>query len=247
MPERTPDMPDRFYVPDFSTDSETVRLEGPEAHHLLNVLRGAVGDRVEVFDGRGTSVLAQIIGTQRKAAELRVIEIVSSHAPPRRLTLATAVPKGERFRWLVEKATELGVATLQPLETARSVVAPRGGKLDKMRQAVVAACKQCGRNDLMAIREPLPWSDFLAGAEAAAETTALLICSLAGRPLGDVAESIGERPLIAAVGPEGGFTTEETAAAATAGATAVNLGPSILRTETAALALAAWATVALPR
>jgi 16S rRNA (uracil1498-N3)-methyltransferase len=241
-------MPDRFYVPDFTAGAgaEIVRLDGPEAHHLLNVLRGSVGDRVEVFDGRGTAALAEIVGIERKAAELRIAEfLATSSTPSRRLTLATAVPKGERFRWLVEKATELGVAALEPLETARSVVAPRGGKLDKMRQTVIGACKQCGRNDLMTIHDPQSWPDFLASQTTSPEPTALLVCSPDGRPLRDVAESIADRPLVAAIGPEGGFTAEEMANATAAGAIAVNLGPSILRMETAGIAVGVWAALSL--
>jgi 16S rRNA (uracil1498-N3)-methyltransferase len=160
----------------------------------------------------------------------------------REIILATAVPKGDRFGWMIEKATELGVARFVPLITERSVVLPGEGKLDKMRRTIVEASKQCGRARLMELAAPVAWPKFVA--------------TLLGPSRGWIAHPEGEQiaarrtissaRFVAAVGPEGGFSQAELELAIGAGATMISLGPRILRIETAALALAALLTCPAP-
>ena len=225
----------RFYL-SVAFDQPTVTLAGTEAHHLLNVLRLKVGGQVELFDGNGRAATAEIVGITKKSAELTIGEShLSQPVAKATVTLATAVPKGDRFRWLVEKATELGVHRLIPLETNRSVVDPGGGKLKKMQQTVVAACKQCGRNRLMEIAEPATW-DTLAATEF--RDHRVFVADPSGQPAGEVLDSAtGDRSCLVCIGPEGGFTESEIDDATTAGARLVNLGPHMLRIETAAIAL----------
>src|SRR5712691_11012374 len=120
----------------------TVELDGPEAHHLLHVLRAKIGDRLGLFNGDGDEALVEIVRIRKRSAELHIVETWTTPAEPRQLILAVALPKGDRARWLIEKATELGVARIIPLRTARSVVEPREGKIDKLEQSVIEACKQ---------------------------------------------------------------------------------------------------------
>src|SRR5262249_55281299 len=148
-------------------------------------------------------------------------------------------PRGDRFDWLVEKATELGVSQLIPLTTSRSVVDPRNTKLDKLRQTVIAACKQSGRNHLMKISAVSSWSEFLKQILPGHR-------ALVAHPSGQRFDSIqqcepagGHRPQAIAIGPEGGFSDEEVESATALGAQVIQLGSSILRIETAAIALAA--------
>ena len=125
---------DRFYCPDSPVNGR-VLLEGDEARHLIRVRRVARGECVEIFDGRGSAIRAEVADLGRDRVELVVLgPAVSIREPRCLLTLATAVPKGERFDWLVEKATELGVARLTPIVTERSVVDPRSAKLDRLRR-----------------------------------------------------------------------------------------------------------------
>src|SRR5947209_6955773 len=121
------------------------RLEGTEAHHLVHVLRIGVGDTVVLFDGCGGEATATVTECAAGVVELTVGEpqVQSDDGPE--IILAAAVPKGDRFGWMIEKATELGVARFVPLITERSVVIPGDGKLDKMRRTIVEASKQCGR------------------------------------------------------------------------------------------------------
>ncbi len=230
-------MSDRFFCAPVPPGA-TVRLEGAEAHHLSRVLRKTPGDVVELFDGCGKSATAEIFAIHKKAVDLKVLQTTETPPPQCRISLATAVPKGDRFRWLVEKAVELGVDRLIPLVTERSVVKPGGGKREKMQQAVVEACKQCGRNWLMAIQEPKPWVWFLE--EDVQRADKVFLAHPGGKPLRDAFPAPAFSSMLLIVGPEGGLTEEEVSQANDAGAIRVSLGTNILRIETAALVLAAF-------
>jgi len=207
----------------------------------MHVLRIETGRQVELFDGKGTVADARIDAVTRDSVTLHILsthETPAAEPPP--IHLATAVPKGDRFRMLVEKATELGVETLIPLTTARSIVVPRPGKLEKLRQTVIAACKQSGRNRLMDIRETTGWTGLI---DTGFCDHSAWVAHPTGEPVTDCIDHLAaDRPILLCVGPEGGFTAEEVAAASTAGARIVSLGRNILRIETAAIALCAFCT-----
>lgn len=231
-------MPRRFFVTG-PLRAGPLRLAGAEAHHLLRVLRIGVGQSVVLFDGSGREAPADVTAVAENAVELAVHEPRAACTEPAvELVLAVAVPKGDRFGWLVEKATELGVRRLVPLVTERSIVIPGPGKLEKMRRTIVEASKQCGRTRLMELAEPVDWPAFVASEFAAGP-------AWVAHPAG-VSIDFGAAPatgrVLAAVGPEGGFTEPEMELAARHGATLASLGPRILRIETAALALAALIT-----
>jgi len=226
------------YVPDTSCAlGEVVEIEGPEAHHLKHVLRLQPGSPVEVFNGRGSRAAARIIEVSRRMVALEVQEPPRLATRPRsEIVLATAVPKGDRFRWLVEKATELGAARLIPLNTERTVVVPGSGKLDKLRQTIIAAAKQSRQDYLMELDVVTEWSRFLES-----DVVAAAACWLAHPGTQSLASEVGRRlpsgPNLLVVGPEGGFSDAELQAAQTAGMRMVGLGTSLLRVETAALML----------
>jgi 16S rRNA (uracil1498-N3)-methyltransferase len=200
------------------------------------VLRIEPGAVVEVFDGRGGGHRARVAVIAKKQAVLEVEAPLPEPAPfPLAITLATAVPKGDRFEWLVEKATELGVARLVPLRFERSVVEPRSNRLDRLRRRVVEACKQCGRLKLMEVAELTPLSDYLAGEPASAR----FLAHPGGQPLAGLAALNPGAAVSLVVGPEGGLTGEEVALCEREGWCPVSLGPTILRVETAALAAVA--------
>lgn len=235
-------MPRRFFLPQ-PLNVSRVLLEGREAHHLTNVLRGQPGEEVILFDGAGLQARARIVqiqpATQSEAngsAELEILESGPATAEtcvP--ITLATAVPKGDRFEWLVEKATELGVSRIIPLITERSIVNPGAGKLEKLRHAIVAASKQSGRSRLLELDDPISWNDFLKH-----EVGSVQFCL--ADPSGETAGThavANDRPIVLAVGPEGGFTEREVTAAVASGARLLRLSHQILRIETAAVALTA--------
>ena len=155
-------MSDRYFI-DEPIAAGRVVLAGPEAHHLIHVMRAAPGQRVTLFDGSGDEFPAVVERIGRAEVELAVLS--REHADrelPFELTLGVALPKGERQRWLVEKAVELGVTRIVPLRTCRAVAQPGEQALARLRRAVVEASKQCGRNRLLRIDGPQAWPDFVA-------------------------------------------------------------------------------------
>jgi 16S rRNA (uracil1498-N3)-methyltransferase len=226
-------MADRYFVETPITASST-RLAGHEAHHLAHVMRAKPGHEVTLFDGSGAEFSARVTHVGRAEIELEVLdrrEVCRELSMA--ITLGVALPKGDRQRWLVEKATELGAARLVPLVTRRSNDRESPGVLEKLRRAVIEASKQCGRNRLMAIEPPTALESYIEAPHAGLR----LIAHPGGEPLVSADPLPGEIAL--AIGPEGGFTEEEFAAARAAGWTPVGLGSRILRIETAALALLA--------
>ncbi len=224
---------DRFYCPTL-TGAEKVVLQGDEARHLARVSRRKPGDRVEIFDGRGRGVQAQIESIQRDEVWLTVLHEVQDRVQSINLHLFVAPPKGDRFDWLVEKATELGIASLTPIRTSRTIVDPRSTKIDRLRRLVIESTKQCGRNNLMDLGESTPFSQIL-------QNTSHEV-----RFLGHAEIRIDPTPLITpggsvalAIGPEGGWTYEELGAARQAAWLPVPFGPTRLRIETAAIVGAA--------
>lgn len=234
-------MADRFYTPDPLAPGEYV-LTGPEAHHLATVRRFGPGDRVVLFNGDGNDYPAEVVAADRKRCVLTVLAASPADQElPFRLEVAAAMPKGDRGDFLVEKLTELGATRLIPLHTTRTVVQPKDARLENLRHAVVEASKQCGRSVLMAVAPLTRWAELLAAADLPA-VRVILHTGPGATPLGRLdRDAVRAGGLIAAVGPEGGFTDDEAAAAEAAGWARVGLGPRVLRVETAALAVAAWA------
>jgi 16S rRNA (uracil1498-N3)-methyltransferase len=242
-------MSERFFVETPIVGTHTTLL-GQEAHHLLHVMRVRPGEQVILFDGSGAEFLAEITESGRNQATLRVLARMEVNRElPFELVLAVPLPKGQRQQWLVEKAVELGVARLIPLVTARTVVRPGPAAGVRLRRAVIEASKQCGRNRLLEIAEPETWQQLMADSTGIPRR----LVAVPGGPHqraenatgGDPASQASHAAAALAVGPEGGLTPEEVAAAIAAGWRPVDLGPRTLRVETAAVALAAL--VALPR
>jgi len=230
-------MSERFFVSSPISGSRAM-LIGAEAHHLSHVLRAKPGQMVIALDGSGDEFSARIQSIGRSAVELEILERHSVNRESSvRLTLAVALPKGERQRWLVEKAVELGVAQIIPLASERGVAQPTESAIERLRRAVIEASKQCGRNRLMEIAESREWKELAA---TDAEATRLM-AHPGGIPLREAMAPIAssDQRIVAAIGPEGGFTNEEVNQGIAAGWTSVDLGPRILRVETAAIAIAA--------
>jgi 16S rRNA (uracil1498-N3)-methyltransferase len=161
-------MSDRYFIDEPISPGRAV-LTGAEAHHLIHVMRAAAGMRVVLFDGSGAEFPAVVEEVGRNDVKLSVVsrEEVNRELPVE-LTLGVALPKGDRQKWLVEKAVELGVTQIVPLRTQRAVAQPVEQALARLRRSVVEASKQCGRNRLLQIDRPRGWSDFVADAGDAA-------------------------------------------------------------------------------
>jgi len=230
-------MSERFYVADPLSLGPLV-LEGPEAHHLARVCRLRPKDEVCLFNGDGHEYFGEITDILRQSVEIQL----QRRASPQRelpfvLEIAAPLPKGDRCQFLIEKLTELGVSTFVPLICQRSVVHPGQGKQDKLQRYVIEASKQCGRNVLMKITPPIRWENYCKQDERG---------SFRGLAHPGGVERLEDLPhfekaakVNLAVGPEGGFTEAEIELGRAEKWHLLNLGPRILRIETAAIALAA--------
>jgi 16S rRNA (uracil1498-N3)-methyltransferase len=203
-------------------------LPAAEVHHARHVLRLRAGDELEVFDGVGHAVRCRL---GADGAPLTPLHHSITPPLPVRLTLAVAVIK-KNMDFLVQKATELGVAAIVPLVTGRTVARPP--RSDRWREIALEACKQCGNNWLPEITAPQPFADWL---RAPGNHDVRFVAALQpdARP---VKECLPAKPVSAAlllIGPEGDFTATEYAAARAAGCVPVTLGPLVLRADTAAL------------
>jgi 16S rRNA (uracil1498-N3)-methyltransferase len=244
-------MTERYFA-DEPISGDRVTLSGAEAHHLIHVMRAARGTQVALFDGSGDEFSAVVERLGRTEVEVSILARESvSRELPFELTLGVALPKGDRQKWLVEKAVELGVSRIVPLKTRRSVAQPEKQSLVRLRRAVIEASKQCGRNRLLHIDQPRAWPNFLGDA---ADMTCRLLAHPGGKAESELRmlseedlaeqESLCRQPpspasFCLAVGPEGGFADEEVALAVAAGWQVLDIGPRILRVETAALMMAA--------
>jgi 16S rRNA (uracil1498-N3)-methyltransferase len=213
-----------------------VTLTGSAAAHVSRVLRLRAGDGLTLFNGTGGEFAATIAGIARDAVTVAVGEArCGERESPLTLTLAQGISRGERMDLVVQKATELGVTTLAPLLTERSVVrldaAQAARKSEHWRAIALAACEQSGRNRPPRLLPPAPLGEFLRAGSAA---TKLLLSPAAALRLAEVPRPAGEVQVL--IGPEGGLTDEEQARAQAAGFLGVRLGPRVLRTETAAIA-----------
>lgn len=223
-------------------------LAPAQARHVARVLRLRTGDVVTLFNGDGEEYSAEIARIGKDAVMLNVTGCSAvDREAPLAVTLAQAVSSGERMDFTVQKAVELGVASIQPLASSRSVVrlaSERAAtRLAHWQSVVIAACEQCGRNRVPEVFPLLDFHEWLARSANVHDGAArLLLSPRAGGSLRELARPA--RGVVLLAGPEGGFAPEEELDAERAGFTPVRLGPRVLRTETAAIAaLAALAAL----
>ena len=227
----------RFHCPSPLIPGSLVDLPETVAHHL-HVVRQQSGAELVLFDGSGGQVRARLveIGKRRASAEILAHEAVDVELPFR-VTLAQGLPEGSKMDWIVEKAVELGVTGVQPLAAQRSVVRLAGDRADKRlahwQAVVVSASEQCGRNRLA---EVAPIQDFSRWLAQPGAGTRILLSPRADASLAQWVRTTPAQDVTLLVGPEGGFTEQEEAAALAAGALPLSMGPRVLRTETAGLA-----------
>jgi len=227
----------RFFADAELLAGATTLLPEDAAHHAVHVLRLREGEEVILFNGRGGEYAGRIAAIER----LRVsVEVLAHRALERESPLAVTLVQGvsarEKMDFTVQKATELGVAAVQPVIAARSVGRVAGERAGQKRahwqRVAIAACEQSGRNRVPEILEPMPLVQYCGLPAAGA---GLLLSPDSALRLRDAVAGL-QGPLRLAAGPEAGFSPEEEALLAGAGFTPVRLGPRVLRTETAALA-----------
>jgi 16S rRNA (uracil1498-N3)-methyltransferase len=241
----------RFYAPSaaFGPDQKSVTLSAEETRHAREVLRLQSGDEIFVFDGAGREFHCAIQTISRDSTEVSVMAEVEPARPesPLNLTLAIALLKGEKFDLVIQKATELGVKRIVPLDTERADVRLRDDGANKRvarwRRIALEAAKQTGRAYVSEIAAPIALSEFLTVEENPISTNVarLMFSERGGRPLAEATNNFAGRPptIVAVVGPEGGWTDAEIELAHEGGWEIVTLGGRILRAETAGITVVA--------
>jgi len=224
----------RLFVDEALSEGRTLTLDGAQANYLGAVMRLRAGDQVKLFDDRTGEWLAELSDVGKKRVTLSVGQRLRERESVPDLWLLFAPIKRGRIDWLVEKATELGVARLVPVVTRRTIV--DRPNLDRLRAHAIEAAEQCERTALPELVEPQKLETILASWPA--DRALLFADEQGGEPLAAFAAA----PAAILIGPEGGFTNEERAAIrAIPQARSVSLGPRILRADTAALAaVAIW-------
>ena len=234
----------RFFADAENITSDTVILTGDDAHHLSRSLRMAAGEQITVCDGKGTDLLCELSAFLPDRVEARILERTPSKTePPYRAMLYQALPKGDKFDSIIQKAVECGVWSITPFESERCVVRLREEdqvkKTARRNRIALEAAKQCGRGIVPRVENGVSFREAL---QQASTADLALFCyeGEKNRSLASVLQSApvlaGEKdaPVISVViGSEGGFSEAEAKEAVDAGLIPVGLGPRILRTETA--------------
>jgi len=227
-------MAPRFYFPGVLPRAGEVELPPASAHHALKVLRLNSGDAVVLFDGSGGELSARLDIRARLAVAVDGRWQEVSRESPLDIVLVQALASGDKMDWIIQKAVELGVSGIVPVQAVRSVLRLAGERADKKlehwRQVVIAACEQCGRNRLPFVAPVQSLGACLAQATDAVRW----VLAPGGERLSAVQPVPSSIQLL--VGPEGGWSDEELALCLRASSRAVGLGARVLRTETAGLA-----------
>ncbi len=228
----------RFYCQPPIPDQGTFDLPADAAHHASRVLRLREGDEVQIFDGSGFEYhgnIDHIGGKQVSVANL--VRVTADRESPLQIVLAQGLSSSEKMDWVIQKATELGVAEIQPVATERSVarLSPERAakRTEHWQQVAISACEQCGRNLLPLIHPPVDAMAWLQQMRDVDTDKYIL--------LPDGADSLAQQPkprgkALLLIGAEGGFTKAESDSARLCGFKPVRMGARVLRTETAAVA-----------
>ncbi|MFC5429628.1 16S rRNA (uracil(1498)-N(3))-methyltransferase [Paraburkholderia sp.] len=235
----------RFFVGSPLPSGDLVVLPDEVTRHV-QVLRLQPGDTIVLFNGEGGEYSAEIVEMERRDTKVRVDSFRDVEAePPYRLTLAQGIAGSDKMDWLIEKAVELGATNFVPLTTSRSVVRLSGERAQRRqlhwKRIVQSACEQCGRNRLPDVAPSREIGTWLGGMpKTAAEGELRVILSpRANASFASLPHDPPKGEVIVLVGPEGGFSSAEEAAAESHGFVPVGLGPRVLRTETAGIAVLA--------
>lgn len=223
-------------LPAATAETPVIVLPSAGAYHVVRVLRMREGAPLIVFDGNGVDHKAEIAKVDGDKVSVRLMGPTPGTAEsPLRITLVQGVSRSDRMDWTLQKATELGVATLSPVLTARSVVRLDEKQAEKKqahwRGIVVGACEQCGRSKIPAVTTPMTLRNYFASVRK--DGMRLVLSPAAPASLAGIASLPSKVELL--IGPEGGLDDDELQGAQKAGFMPVRLGPRVLRTETAAV------------
>lgn len=224
-----------FYVPKTQFNGDLTTISNSEHHHLRNVLRLQVGDTIRIIDGEGSVCIAEIRNINAESTKARILnhEYFTKTTPS--ITLFQGIPKNDKMELILQKTTELGVSSIVPILTERSLQKPSENRCERWHRIILSATKQCGRVWQPEISNPIIFEKCLNALHA--YTLRLILWEKEKQQ--HIKSVLKENPKIDSialvVGPEGGFTEKEIDAAIDKGCPPVTIGTNILRTETAAI------------
>jgi 16S rRNA (uracil1498-N3)-methyltransferase len=230
----------RFFISPENVTGQYIVVSGEDVRHISTVLRMKVNDELLLCDGKGTEYTVKISAVGRSEIKTEIVGQSKKQISRLRITLGQGLPKSDKMDFVVQKATELGVSRIVPLITERTVVKIRDEKKRIARWQKIAreAAMQSNRPDIPAVAPIREFSDFLRTASAEPGTLLLLPWEEGTASIKNVLHQKPEaQDIVVLIGPEGGFSQAEAAAATKHGFHTVSLGPNILRTETAAVAV----------
>jgi 16S rRNA (uracil1498-N3)-methyltransferase len=232
--------PPRFFISPEQVSGQSITISGEDVHHIVKVLRMKTGDELLLCDGKGAEYSATIAQVNKSdiAAEVKARSKREIRYPP--ITLGQGLPKSDKRDWIVQKATEFGVAKIIPLLTERTIVKVReeGKRVARWQRIAREAAMQSNRLDIPRVGHLVSFPEFLRTLSPRPRTLLLLPWEDGTVPIREILRANPDiKNIVVLIGPEGGFSAHEAEAAQGKGFHLVSLGPNILRTETAAVAV----------
>ena len=233
----------RFFVPPEAVKGKSIIISGREAHHILDVMRLKIQDKVVTFDGTGKEYLGFIKEISRNSLTVEVNEVrAPSQKDILRITLLQALPKREKMDYIIEKSTELGVGSIVPMITDRTIPDWSEEKMrsqaERWRKIAREAAKQCGRLDIPAVSDVVKFTNAVRDS-GNFDMRLIALLNEETMPVRKAMSGFKSGWIAIAIGPEGDFTADEASAAIESGFKAISLGPRVLKSDTAGLALIA--------
>ena len=232
--------PPRFFITPEQVREPYITVTGDDLRHIGTVLRKQPGDLLTLLDGRGMEYSVRIVTMARSEIDTEIVEQRKRELPTVRVTLGQGLPKSDKMDFIVQKATELGVSSLVPLVTERTIVKVKDEEKRNERWQKIAreAAMQSGRPDIPQVKTIRSFNEFISTLAPGPRTLFLLPWEEGTEPVKNVLRRhLDAQRVVVLIGPEGGFSKAEANAAKARGFHLVSLGPNILRTETAAVAI----------
>jgi 16S rRNA (uracil1498-N3)-methyltransferase len=230
----------RFFISPDRIDGSAITITGDDVRHIATVLRMKPGDNLLLCDGRGTEYKSRITSIDRSEIRTEVLDRSTRELRSPRISLAQGLPKSEKMDFIMQKATELGAASIVPIVSERTVVKLKDEekRVARWRKICREAAMQSNRPDIPEVKQVRPFGTFIRSLEPGPGSLFLLPWEEATEPIKTVFRRHTDlKEILVLIGPEGGFSVDEANLARDAGFHPVSLGPAILRTETAGVAV----------
>lgn len=230
----------RFFVPKSAVGGKYIKVGGEEAHHILDVMRLKELDKVITFDGTGKEYVGFIKEARRKDLVIEIVETRTPlHKEGSKITLIQAITKKDKMDYIVEKATELGVSSVIPVASSRTIPdwdeAKRSANAERWRKIALEASKQCGRSDVPLIGKVVSFGEGIKGSDSY-DLAMIAVLNDETVPMKTILSGFKGGNVAIAIGPEGDFTSDEVKDAKKANFRPVSLGKLVLKSDTAGLA-----------